>query len=96
MTAEAVKDEAFLVLTPTWSRYRPRGGEPNLEGFRISRLTRSRPSQISGDELVMKVRIQVPARAFRPLAPEVVIDVPESQLMTGEAILASALDPAAE
>lgn len=93
--AGTVKDEAFLVLTPTWG-YKPPGGEASLRGFRISRLTRSRPSQIKGDELVMKVSIQVPARAFRPLAPEVVIDVAESQLITGEAIFASALDPATE
>lgn len=87
---------AYLVLTPKWSNwFKDDDGTYRLEGVRISRLAQKRPATIRGDELVMKVRIVVPSGAFKPLSPEASIVVPETLLISGDAIEASAVDPGA-
>lgn len=84
--------EAYLVLEPKWNRCF--AGEPRLDGFTIARITQKRPSTVRGDAVVMKVAIRVPEAAFKPIAPSVTIEVPESMLITGDAIIASVEEPA--
>lgn len=69
----------YLHVEPSWSRYsRDLNGDPKLAGIKVARVTQTRPKKISG--VVVKLKLCIPDAAFKPLSPEVVIDVPESAL----------------
>lgn len=76
--AKSTETTVYLTLTPKWSRYRDREGNPHLRGMTVANMTKTRPKQAKGP--VVKLTLRVPEAAFKPLAPTVVIDVPESAL----------------
>lgn len=91
--AEGMKRaEAYLVLEPRWSSYSWQGDKV-LNGFTITRVVQNRPKTVPGDAVVMRIAIRVPDAAFKPISPSVTIEVPESMLITGDAITASAVEP---
>lgn len=68
-TAEAT---CWLHLAPHFDK---RG---NLKELRVDRMTKTPASGEPGG-VSIKVRLRLPAALFRPLAPEVTIDVPAEQ-----------------
>jgi hypothetical protein len=60
----------FLTLQPQWNKYLP----DRVAGMRVSKITQKRPDQPTGP--VIKLTLSLPDAAFKPLAPEVVIEVP--------------------
>ncbi len=69
----------YLELEPTWSEWRTdHTGAPEVAGMRITRLLRTRPKRVHGP--VVHLTLDVPNAAFKPLAPEVVVSVPEGAL----------------
>lgn len=69
----------YLTVEPVWNRYfKDHDGHPKLQSIRVTKMTQNRPSKIAGVGVTLKLRI--PDAAFKPLAPTVVIDVPEGAL----------------
>jgi len=71
-----------------------RGYPPNpITGLRdvsevsLSKLTQSRPSKLGVDEVMVRVKIRLPASAFDPLIPDVVITVPEDLIQRGPIVV---------
>jgi hypothetical protein len=58
-----------------WLQIRPDG--PN--GIKVTRVTQNRPDTIHGDAYLVKIRLRVPASAFR--GPVAEITVPEEALI---------------
>lgn len=71
--------EFYLTLEPRFSSYANRSGERALNDVVATKLTQKRPerSQRSGS-VVLKLAVRVPESIFQPLAPQVIIDIPES------------------
>lgn len=76
--AKSTETTVYLTLTPKWQRWKDRDGNPVLAGMTVENMTKTRPKQAKGP--VVKLTLRVPVAAFKPLAPTVVIDVPESAL----------------
>lgn len=71
----------YLQVEPVWKTgYFANGpdGLPQLESIKVTKMTQSRPKKISGVGVTLKLRI--PDAAFKPLAPTVIIDIPEEVL----------------
>jgi hypothetical protein len=67
----------WLELEPIWSSFRTgRDGQPALDGIRLGRATKNRPSSLRGPAVKMTVR--VPSAVFDSVLPPVVVDIPES------------------
>lgn len=71
--------KVFLTLVPVWSRWAHEAdGSPKLERIEVGKATKNRPAEASGP--VVKLIIDVPDAAFKPLRPVVMIEVPEQAL----------------
>jgi hypothetical protein len=68
----------YLQVEPVWANYRNRDGDLPLRGIKVTKLVQNRPTRITG--VGVKLTLRIPDAAFKPLSPEVVIDVPESAL----------------
>lgn len=68
----------YLTVEPLWSRWKGPDGHPGLASIRVTKMTQKRPTKITGVGVTLTLRI--PDAAFKPLAPTVVIDVPEEAL----------------
>lgn len=66
----------YIHLEPQWGRY-PYNRD-TLTGIKASRITQSRPDKPRGP--VVKLVLRLPDAAFKPLAPEVTIDIPEEAI----------------
>jgi hypothetical protein len=64
----------YISVEPRWSAYDPE----QLAGIVASKITQRRPQFVHG--VVVKLKLKIPDAAFKPLQPEVVIDVPEEAL----------------
>lgn len=80
---ETVECSGYVVLEPVWSKWsRDTEDEPVLESIRATRLTKGRPTSARG--MVCKVKFRAPGRAFLPLRPVAVIDIPEDLMAMDE------------
>ena len=68
----------YLQVEPVWSPYPGFNGDARLSGIKVTKVTKNRPSRISG--VAVKLRLRIPDGAFKPLSPEVTIEVPEAAL----------------
>lgn len=67
---------AYVTLEPSFNRST---GEPT--GFRLGKITVKPPQ---GRVPHIRLNVSIPAQVFRPLAPEVTIEVPEDALVWPE------------
>ncbi|WP_284761556.1 hypothetical protein [Curtobacterium sp. MEB011] len=76
--AETVETDAYLQVRPRnrWVPSHKRGTAEEIEGAAVVRVTQNRPEKPEPGTLTVKVRLRIPKRAFLPLAPEAVIDIP--------------------
>jgi hypothetical protein len=44
---------------------------------KIAKVTQNRPSTLTGDQVAIRVTVEIPSAAFDPINPEVTIMVPE-------------------
>jgi hypothetical protein len=71
--------KVYLQLEPVWSTYRrDDAGGRAVDHLKVTKVLKNRPERITG--VVVELRLRVPDAAFKPLAPVVTIDVPESAL----------------
>lgn len=68
----------YLQIEPEWSHWTDSNGDRTVRGMKVTKMTKNRPDRISG--VVVKLSLRIPDGAFKPLAPAVVVDVPESAL----------------
>lgn len=66
---------AYVTLEPSFDRQ----GSPI--GFRLGKVTQKPPQ---GRQPHVRLNVKIPAAVFRPLAPEVTIEVPEDALVWPE------------
>ena len=78
--AKMVDATVWLTLEPTFYKYGPSSDLPN--GMRVAKMTTKRPT--SGNRPCVKLTMRLPAAAFKPLAPDVTIEVPEEALVWPE------------
>lgn len=84
-------DATFYVqIEPEWSRWTDSRGERSLRGIKAVLLTQNKPAKPRPGVVVTKLTVRVPASAFLPLRPEVVIVVPE------DLVVASPIEACAE
>lgn len=72
--SDMVKATAYLVVKGKRRRYRPL----TVDSASITRVTQNKPATLTGDEIAVKVTIELPAAAFEALQPEAVITVAEN------------------
>lgn len=75
-TTETVTATVYLVVRGErykWSGLRPKP----ITGAKVTALRQSKPEHLGLDEVVVKVKVELPKRAFEPLEPEALIVVPE-------------------
>lgn len=68
----------YLQIEPEFSSYRDADGNQRVTGMRVTKMVKKSPGRISG--VMVKLRLRIPDAAFKPLAPTVTVDVPESAL----------------
>lgn len=79
---------AYLVVRGErykWSGLRPKP----ITGAKVAGVRQSKPDHLGLDEIVVKVQVELPKRAFEPLEPEALIVVPEElvqHVVTAEAV----------
>ena len=62
----------YAQVDPTW-RYGNRDLAKSLQGASVVRLTQTHPRQPIGGTLLIKLALRIPASAFLPLQPGVVV-----------------------
>lgn len=72
------KATCYLQVEPVWERWTNFDGDHPLRDIKVVGLTKKRPPKIRG--VAVKLTLSIPDGAFKPLAPEVVIDIPEAAL----------------
>ena len=78
MPKKMVEAKLFLQLEPEWSSYRESDGTYAVRGVRVTKMFQRRPKKIIG--VAVELTVRLPAAAFKPLSPTVVIEVPEGAL----------------
>ena len=71
---DTVTATGYLVVKGTRSRYYT---NVPVTGAKIAGSRSKKPTTLGEDEIVVKVKIQLPKQAFEPLEPEALIVVPE-------------------
>lgn len=75
MPDETVDATAYLIIEG--ERYRWDSEGAPVRGARIAGSRKKKPSQLTGDQVVVKVTVRLPKAAFEPLRPEALVVVPE-------------------
>jgi hypothetical protein len=95
MSDKTVEATAYIVVEGRRSRYYstpdPITGLKPVESAAIVALRQSYPSKATTDQVIVKVRIALPAHIFDPLVPTAVVNVPEDLVRRG-AILVEAVE----
>lgn len=73
-----IETTVWLTLEPRFSSY----GDRPVTGMRVAKMTTKRPT--SGGRPAVRLTMRLPAAAFKPLAPDVTIEVPEECLVWPE------------
>ena len=76
-------NEATVYLTLRQGRY--------LWTMVVDKATNKRPSVTPEGSIVVKLKLRVPRRAFQPLEPSVVVDVPEDAIISGDDVTVEAV-----
>lgn len=71
--SETVDALAYLTVEGIRSRY----GDKSVRTAKVVRVTQGKPASLSGDQIAVRVKIRLPAKAFDPLEPDALIIVPE-------------------
>lgn len=70
------------------------GPSGKVRAIKAVRITQQRPDSPKPNTVTAKLTVRVPDAAFRPLAPEAVIVVPDDMLAVNEPLEVEAGDPA--
>lgn len=88
MSGPTVDAEGYLVVSPSWHRSATRpNGDRILTEVRLDRLTKGRPANVRGDEVVVRVKVRLPEAVFRRPRFDVTVDVPEELVTDPEPII---------
>jgi len=69
----------WLRIEPEWSNYyRDDSGNYSLRAIKVAGVTQKRPVMHRGT--VVQLKISIPDQAFKPLRPEVTIEIPAEAL----------------
>lgn len=81
-SGDTVETTAYVVVTPTFSKYRKTvDGEALVESVKATKITQAKPKgTLASGAVVIKVKLRLPKSAFMPLSPSVVIDIPEDAI----------------
>lgn len=73
----------YLQLAPLYG-WSPRASDDDkpINGLKAVGLTQKKPARPFANTIVVKLTVEVPAEAFRPLAPEAVITIPASLIQS--------------
>jgi hypothetical protein len=74
MANETVRATGYVVVEGRRSRYYPDNG---VESARLVAVKQNKPTTLTGDQVAIKVTIELPKAAFEALRPEALIVVPE-------------------
>ena len=89
-----IETTCYLQVVPTFSTYRKdANGEAEVDSIAVKAVTQSRPRAPMKNGVTVKVRFRFPKSAFKPLAPAVLVIVPEGMIVTAEDIVVEAEDP---
>lgn len=68
----------YVQVEPEWSKWKRTGdNEVVLDGAKASRITLRRPDNPLPGVVITRLTLELPASAFLPLQPQVVVAVPE-------------------
>lgn len=88
-----IETTCYLQVVPTFSRYRKDpNGEYEVDTIAVKAVTQSRPRTPVKNGVTVKVKFRFPKSAFKPLAPAVLVIVPEGMVVTAEDIVAEVED----
>lgn len=73
--SETVTATAYLVVQGRDRR--SWGDDKRVRSAAVTKARRAKPDSLGEDEIVVKVRIELPRQAFEPLEPEALVVVPE-------------------
>ena len=74
MSADFIEGDAYLVVRKQRDPLLWKGSSARI--LRVRQALANRPAKVEKDEIVVKVRLRIPAAAFEPLQPEAVVTVP--------------------
>lgn len=66
----------YIQLEPEYPYYR--GSDADPVAAKAVRLTQSKPDKPKPGTVIVKLTVELPAAAFRPLQPEAVITIPDN------------------
>lgn len=89
MAEDTVDATAYLIIEG--ERYRWDPASAPVRGARIAGSRKKKPTQLTGDQVVVKVTVRLPKAAFEPLRPEALVVVPEE--LVQHVVTAEAVDP---
>jgi hypothetical protein len=80
-----ISTEVWLQVEPTFSAYASSNGDRSVTKIRVANVTSRRPTgRAKAGTMVMRLKLNVPEAAFKPLAPVVTIEVPSDMLLNAD------------
>jgi hypothetical protein len=90
MSDETIEATAYLVVEGRRRRHAPPNpttGLKPVDSAAIVALRQSYPTKATTDQVIVKVRIAVPANIFDPLVPTAVVTVPADLVRRGDIVV---------
>lgn len=78
----------YVQIEPEFSDYRKDpDGEPTVIGAKAKRITQSKPDITLPNAVVVKLSLDIPASAFKPLRPSVEVVIPDTHVQPAISII---------
>ena len=87
---DQVEASVYLVMEGRRAKYMPRDEVTGLRPVQSAAVVASRqtyPTRLSADQVVVRVRLALPANIFDPLVPSAVVNVPEDMVRRGDIVV---------
>jgi hypothetical protein len=85
--AKNVQTTCYLVIEPTWSRWKNSDGNADVNGARVIAVRKDKP-KLGQNQYAIKIRLDLPDSLFKRFIPEVKLSVIEGQeIQPGAAVL---------
>lgn len=75
--SDTVDATGYIVVEAKRANYGYVGRPREVREAKLVKVLRSKPAELVGDQVAVKVTIRLPKSAFEALSPEAVIEVPE-------------------
>jgi len=90
MSGETVEASVYLVMEGRRAKYAQRDEVTGLRPVTSAAVVASRqtyPGRLNADQVVVRVRLALPANIFDPLVPSAVVNVPEDMVRRGDIVV---------